>query len=305
MKRHKNNYVVGEKIMLEFYNSNQIIENDVINYSKKYGFISDKRVPQIETFYGNGDDIQTFPLTTIKVSEGLGQVIVDGVKLIPSQYQLSVSNNSITFDRSLGNAVPSEKDMEFDDYNIIISSIDSIENRIFYDNVFIQQSQNSQDRIQYTKIWFSESDEYIYKQIKLFTEDIFKFSNIDTPLESLKFLYHLPTQMPVNSSIFNPDVNEWSLRNIYNYEGFYNEETNKWYNILTGEWQDDYPIEVTPPDYNSEGWVDKIYINELPKKQKGYFWIKIEVPSSAYITNITSLSIKIDAYQEDPNDIFS
>lgn len=52
--------------MLKFYKSNPLIENSVEILNKRYGGISDDCILMAESFYGTGEDIQTFNLTTIK-----------------------------------------------------------------------------------------------------------------------------------------------------------------------------------------------------------------------------------------------
>jgi hypothetical protein len=52
--------------MLKFYKSNPLIENSTELLNKRYGSKSDDSILMAESFFGTGDDIQTFNLSTIK-----------------------------------------------------------------------------------------------------------------------------------------------------------------------------------------------------------------------------------------------
>lgn len=291
--------------MLKFYKSNPLIENSVEILNKRYGGISDDCILMAESFYGTGEDIQTFNLTTIKQAEGLGQILVDGIKLSQQQYSISVINNSITFNRDQGHIIPKDKNPQLDDPNIIISNNADVRNRLFFDSQFIQSSASENDRVKFEKVWFKEEDEYIYKEV-FFTTNNFEANSYEyTPISNMRFLFHVPERMPIDEAIYNPDPQNLTIHNIYNFDDFYDVDSNKWFDKDTNSWVNDYPIEETPPDNSSQGWVDKLYIHQIPKNGIGYFWVKVEVPSNQQVQNLTTLAIQLEQLQEDPSDMFS
>lgn len=291
--------------MLKFYKSNPLIENSTELLNKRYGSKSDDSILMAESFFGTGDDIQTFNLSTIKQSEGLGQVLVDGIKLSDNQYSISTINNTITFNRQSGHIIPNEKNSQIDDPNIIISNNSNIENRLFYNNQFVQSSNSENDRVKFEKVWFKEENEYIYKNVYFNTNDFEENANEYTPISNMKFSFHIPEQMPLDETIYNPDPQNLTVNNIYNYDEFYDVASNKWFDISSGTWVDTQPLEETPPDIGSQKWVNTLYINKIPKNGIGYFWVKIEVPENQQVQNLTTLAIQIEQLQEDPNDMFS
>lgn len=291
--------------MLKFYKSNPIIENSIEILNKRYGSMSNDCILMAESFYGTGENIQTFNLTTIKQAEGLGQVLVDGIKVSEEYYSISIINNSITFNKDQGHIIPKDKNPQLDDPNIIISNNANVKNRLFFDSQFIQSSASENDRIKFEKVWFKEENEYIYKNVFFTTNDFEKSQNEYSPISNMKFLFHLPERMPIDNNIYNPDPQKLTIHNIYNFEDFYDATFNKWFDKTTNTWVNDQPIEEIPPDNGSQGWVDTLYINQIPKNGIGYFWIKLEIPSNLQVQNLATLAIQIEQLQEDPSDMFS
>jgi hypothetical protein len=54
----------------------------------------------------------------------------------------------------------------------------------------------------------------------------------------MKFSFHIPEQMPLDETIYNPDPQNLTVNNIYNYDEFYDVASNKWFDISSGTWVD-------------------------------------------------------------------